>query len=59
MSSNHSTMKPMKVKTKRFKPKHQKAKLFRASEPLFSVFMWGINHTINELNHVNNLHGKT
>nr|XP_027200518.1 phosphatidylinositol 5-phosphate 4-kinase type-2 alpha-like [Dermatophagoides pteronyssinus]XP_027200519.1 phosphatidylinositol 5-phosphate 4-kinase type-2 alpha-like [Dermatophagoides pteronyssinus] len=53
MSSNHSTMKPMKVKTKRFKPKHQKAKLFRASEPLFSVFMWGINHTINELTHVN------
>lgn len=52
MSSNHST-KPMKVKTKRFKPKHQKAKLFRASEPLFSVFMWGINHTINELTHVN------
>ena len=44
---------PMKVKTKRFKPKHQKAKLFRASEPLLSVFMWGINHTINELTHVN------
>lgn len=43
----------MKVKTKRFKPKHQKAKLFRASEPLLSVFMWGINYTINELTHVN------
>lgn len=47
------SIKPMKVKTKRFKPKHQKAKLFRASEPLLSVFMWGINYTINELTHVN------
>lgn len=48
-----ATVKAMKVKTKRFKPKHQKAKLFRASEPLLSVFMWGINYTINELTHVN------
>lgn len=50
--SNQIT-KAMKVKTKRFKPKHQKAKLFRASEPLLSVFMWGINYTVNELTHVN------
>jgi 1-phosphatidylinositol-5-phosphate 4-kinase len=42
-----------KLKKKRFKPKYQKAKLFRANEPLISVFMWGINHTINELTHVN------
>lgn len=48
-----SHFKPLKLKTKRFKPKHQKAKLFRASEPLLSVFMWGVNHTINELTHVN------
>lgn len=40
-------------KKKHFKPKHQKSKLFRANEPLLSVFMWGINHTVNELNHVN------
>lgn len=40
-------------KKKHFKPKYQKAKLFRANEPLISVFMWGINHTINELTHVN------
>jgi 1-phosphatidylinositol-5-phosphate 4-kinase len=54
MSFSHSgSFKPMKTKTKRFKPKHQKAKLFRASEPLLSVFMWGVNHTINELTHVN------
>ncbi|XP_054716589.1 phosphatidylinositol 5-phosphate 4-kinase type-2 alpha-like [Uloborus diversus] len=42
-----------KLKKKHFKPKYQKAKLFRANEPLISVFMWGINHTINELTHVN------
>lgn len=37
---------------KKFRVKHQKVKLFRASEPLLSVFMWGVNHTINELSHV-------
>lgn len=42
-----------KCKKKHFKPKHQKSKLFRANEPLLSVLMWGVNHTINELNHVN------
>jgi len=42
-----------KLKKKHFKPKHQKAKVFRANEPLLSVFMWGINHTIHELTHVN------
>uniref|UniRef100_UPI00358F057A phosphatidylinositol 5-phosphate 4-kinase type-2 alpha-like isoform X2 n=1 Tax=Myxine glutinosa TaxID=7769 RepID=UPI00358F057A len=30
----------------------QKVKLFRASDPLISVLMWGVNHTINELIHV-------
>ncbi|CAB3359149.1 phosphatidylinositol 5-phosphate 4-kinase type-2 alpha isoform X2 [Cloeon dipterum] len=42
-----------KLKKKHFRVKHQKVKLFRASEPLLSVFMWGVNHTINELSHVN------
>ncbi|XP_065178957.1 phosphatidylinositol 5-phosphate 4-kinase type-2 alpha-like [Sycon ciliatum] len=32
---------------------HQKKRVFRASEPLLSVFMWGINHSISGLNHVN------
>lgn len=41
-----------KLKKKHFRVKHQKVKLFRANEPLLSVFMWGINHTINELSHV-------
>ncbi|MFH4975435.1 hypothetical protein AB6A40_002144 [Gnathostoma spinigerum] len=29
-----------------------KWKLFRAKEPLLSVFMWGVNHSITELMHV-------
>lgn len=41
-----------KLKKKRFRVKHQKVKLFRANEPLLSVFMWGVNHSINELSHV-------
>ncbi|KAL3832218.1 hypothetical protein ACJMK2_023878 [Sinanodonta woodiana] len=40
--------KQIKVKTVQ-----QKKRLFRSKEPLFSVFMWGINHTVNELGHVN------
>ena len=51
-----------KMKTKRFKVsnlfttfvmytsfrqvKHPKRKLFRSNDPLLSVFMWGINHTV-------------
>ncbi|XP_046387705.1 phosphatidylinositol 5-phosphate 4-kinase type-2 alpha isoform X1 [Ischnura elegans] len=42
-----------KLKKKHFRVKHQKVKLFRANEPLLSVLMWGVNHTINELSHVN------
>ncbi|CAB4029565.1 phosphatidylinositol 5-phosphate 4-kinase type-2 beta, partial [Paramuricea clavata] len=38
-----------KVKNKKFKAKSQKVKLFRSNEPLYSVFMWGVNHAINEL----------
>jgi len=41
-----------KMKTKRFKVKHPKRKLFRSNDPLLSVFMWGINHTVKELQHV-------
>ncbi|KFM82830.1 Phosphatidylinositol-5-phosphate 4-kinase type-2 alpha, partial [Stegodyphus mimosarum] len=53
MSTNLNELKGSKVKKKHFKPKHQKAKVFRANEPLLSVFMWGINHTISGLTHVN------
>ncbi len=40
------------TKTKHIKVKHPKRKLYRASEPLLSVFMWGINHTVRELTHI-------
>ncbi|KAL7674365.1 hypothetical protein ACOME3_000646 [Neoechinorhynchus agilis] len=42
----------MKTKSK-FKVKHQKRKLFRANEPFFSVFMWGVNYSAVEMSHVN------
>lgn len=38
---------PRILKKKHFRVKHQKVKLFRANEPLLSVFMWGINHTVS------------
>lgn len=53
MAAEMSRTSSTKCKKKHFKPKHQKSKLFRANEPLLSVFMWGVNHTVNELNHVN------
>jgi len=40
------------TKTKNIKVKHPKRKLYRADEPLLSVFMWGINHTVRELKHI-------
>ena len=40
------------TKTKKFRVKHPKRKLYRSSEPLLSVFMWGINHTVRELSHI-------
>ncbi|XP_038044828.1 phosphatidylinositol 5-phosphate 4-kinase type-2 beta-like [Patiria miniata] len=44
---------PKSQKKKHIKHVPQKVKLFRASEPLLSVLMWGINSTSNELSHVN------
>lgn len=35
-----------KLKKKHIGVKRQKVKLFRANEPLLSVLMWGINHTV-------------
>lgn len=32
----------------------QKVKVFRSKNPLLSVLMWGVSHSINELSHVNN-----
>uniref|UniRef100_A0A0X3NJJ2 1-phosphatidylinositol-5-phosphate 4-kinase n=1 Tax=Schistocephalus solidus TaxID=70667 RepID=A0A0X3NJJ2_SCHSO len=39
-------------KQKKLKGGRQKLKLFRANEPLKSVLMWGINHSVNTLQHV-------
>ena len=41
-----------KMKTKKFKLKHPKRKLFRSNDPLLSVLMWGVNHCVKELQHV-------
>lgn len=37
-----------KTKTKKKHFVCQKVKLFRASEPLLSVLMWGVNHTVSK-----------
>ncbi|XP_075436279.1 phosphatidylinositol 5-phosphate 4-kinase type-2 beta isoform X2 [Ascaphus truei] len=53
MASNcSSTGGGSRTKTKKKHFVCQKVKLFRASEPLLSVLMWGVNHTINELSNV-------
>lgn len=36
-----------KLKKKHIGVKRQKVKLFRANEPLLSVLMWGVNHTVS------------
>ncbi|XP_062843514.1 phosphatidylinositol 5-phosphate 4-kinase type-2 alpha isoform X3 [Trichomycterus rosablanca] len=41
-----------KTKTKKKHFVSQKVKLFRSSDPLLSVLMWGVNHSINELIHI-------
>ena len=38
-------------KQKKLKGGRQKLKLFRANEPLKSVLMWGINHSVTTLQH--------
>uniref|UniRef100_A0AAY4DCM5 1-phosphatidylinositol-5-phosphate 4-kinase n=1 Tax=Denticeps clupeoides TaxID=299321 RepID=A0AAY4DCM5_9TELE len=55
MSSNCTSTAPVSASKTKTKKKHfigQKVKLFRASEPILSVLMWGVNHTINELSNV-------
>ncbi|XP_020903372.1 phosphatidylinositol 5-phosphate 4-kinase type-2 alpha isoform X2 [Exaiptasia diaphana] len=49
MLSSNSKMK----KKKKFRAVSQKRKIFRSNDPLLGVLMWGVNHTINELSHVN------
>ncbi|XP_070815217.1 phosphatidylinositol 5-phosphate 4-kinase type-2 gamma-like [Chaetodon trifascialis] len=54
MSSPSATSNPVNTKRKT-KKKHfvqQKVEVFRASEPVLSVLMWGVNHSINDLSQV-------
>ncbi|XP_076604057.1 phosphatidylinositol 5-phosphate 4-kinase type-2 gamma-like [Chaetodon auriga] len=54
MSSPSATSNPLSTKRKT-KKKHfvqQKVEVFRASEPVLSVLMWGVNHSINDLSQV-------
>lgn len=50
MSSNCTSAAPVSASKTKTKKKHfigQKVKLFRASEPILSVLMWGVNHTVS------------
>ncbi|XP_041810768.1 phosphatidylinositol 5-phosphate 4-kinase type-2 gamma-like isoform X1 [Chelmon rostratus] len=54
MSSPSATSNPLRTKRKT-KKKHfvqQKVEVFRAGEPVLSVLMWGVNHSINDLSQV-------
>jgi hypothetical protein len=50
MSSSETKSKKSKNKNK-LSIKIQKKKVFRANEPLISVFMWGINYSVIRLIH--------
>ncbi|XP_077459080.1 phosphatidylinositol 5-phosphate 4-kinase type-2 gamma-like isoform X2 [Stigmatopora argus] len=52
MSSPSSARVPHKRKTKMKNFVQQKVEVFRAGEPVTSVLMWGVNHSINDLNQV-------
>lgn len=51
LGSSGATSSPMvilapKTKTKKKHFVQQKVKVFRASDPVLSVFMWGVNHSV-------------
>ncbi|XP_031177938.1 phosphatidylinositol 5-phosphate 4-kinase type-2 gamma-like isoform X1 [Sander lucioperca] len=57
MSSPGATFNPLntlapKSKTKKKHFVQQKVEVFRASNPVLSVLMWGVNHSINDLSQV-------
>ncbi|XP_062271913.1 phosphatidylinositol 5-phosphate 4-kinase type-2 gamma-like isoform X2 [Scomber scombrus] len=57
MSSPIATSSPLmamapKRKTKKKHFVQQKVEVFRASDPVLSVLMWGVNHSINDLSQV-------
>lgn len=57
-SSTFSNPPPSKLRRTKSKKKHfvhQKVEVFRASDPVLSVFMWGINHTVKLFYIINTL----
>lgn len=46
-ASNLAASIASKTKTKKKHFVAQKVKLFRASDPLLSVLMWGVNHSVS------------
>ncbi|XP_068450323.1 phosphatidylinositol 5-phosphate 4-kinase type-2 gamma-like isoform X2 [Clinocottus analis] len=57
MSSPGATSNPLnalapKSKTKKKHFVQQKVEVFRGSDPVLSVLVWGVNHSINDLSHV-------
>ncbi|KAJ8403995.1 hypothetical protein AAFF_G00343450 [Aldrovandia affinis] len=57
LGSSGSASSPMvilapKTKTKKKHFVQQKVEVFRASDPVLSVLMWGVNHSINDLSQV-------
>uniref|UniRef100_A0A3Q3BDW0 Phosphatidylinositol 5-phosphate 4-kinase type-2 gamma n=1 Tax=Kryptolebias marmoratus TaxID=37003 RepID=A0A3Q3BDW0_KRYMA len=50
-SSSIPTLKP-KRKTKKKHFVQQRVEVFRASDPVLSVLMWGVNHSMNDLSQV-------
>ncbi|XP_077386801.1 phosphatidylinositol 5-phosphate 4-kinase type-2 gamma-like [Festucalex cinctus] len=52
MSSPSAVRVPHKRKTKMKHFVQQKVEVFRAGEPVSSVLMWGVNHSINDLSQV-------
>ncbi|XP_060898688.1 phosphatidylinositol 5-phosphate 4-kinase type-2 gamma-like [Labrus mixtus] len=57
MSSPSATSNPLSIlapkrKTKKKHFVQQKVEVFRASDPVLSVLMWGVNHSINDLSEV-------
>lgn len=52
LGNSGTTSSPMvilapKTKTKKKHFVQQKVKVFRASDPVLSVFMWGVNHSVS------------
>lgn len=52
LGNSGATSSPMvvlapKTKTKKKHFVQQKVKVFRASDPVLSVFMWGVNHSVS------------